>query len=61
MAPQPFRPMPSSAFPRRSTTQITNWLKIKNPAYTQMTARHALFESRGRAKRTRKKALLLAL
>ena len=39
----------------------TNWLKIKNPAYTQMTARHALFESRGRAKRTRKKALLLAL
>ena len=41
----------------------TNWIKIKikNPAYTQMTARHALFESRGRAKRTRKKALLLAL
>jgi ATP-dependent DNA ligase len=22
----------------------TNWLKIKNPAYTQMTARHELFE-----------------
>ena len=39
----------------------TNWLKIKNPAYTQMTARHEFFESRGRAKRTRKKALLLAL
>ena len=22
----------------------TNWCKIKNPAYTQMTARHELFE-----------------
>ena len=24
----------------------TNWCKIKNPAYTQMTARHELFERR---------------
>jgi ATP-dependent DNA ligase len=24
----------------------TNWIKIKNPAYTQMTARHELFERR---------------
>ena len=24
----------------------TNWIKIKNPAYTQMTARHELFELR---------------
>ena len=39
----------------------TNWIKIKNAGYTQMTARHELFESRGRAKRTRRKALLVAL
>jgi ATP-dependent DNA ligase len=25
----------------------TNWCKIKNPGYTQMTARHELFERRG--------------
>jgi ATP-dependent DNA ligase len=24
----------------------TNWIKIKNPAYTQMTARHEMFERR---------------
>jgi hypothetical protein len=24
----------------------TNWCKIKNPAYTQMTARHELFARR---------------
>jgi ATP-dependent DNA ligase len=24
----------------------TNWFKIKNPAYTQMTARHEVFERR---------------
>ena len=24
----------------------TNWIKIKNPDYTQMTARHELFERR---------------
>jgi hypothetical protein len=24
----------------------TNWCKIKNPQYTQMTARHELFERR---------------
>jgi ATP-dependent DNA ligase len=24
----------------------TNWCKIKNPAYTQMTGRHELFERR---------------
>jgi bifunctional non-homologous end joining protein LigD len=39
----------------------TNWIKIKNPTYTQMTARHELFESRGGAKLTRKKAPLLVL
>jgi ATP-dependent DNA ligase len=40
----------------------TNWIKIKNPTYTQMTARHELFESRRTGtKLTRKKALLLAL
>jgi hypothetical protein len=26
----------------------TNWVKIKNPSYTQMTARHELFETLGR-------------
>jgi hypothetical protein len=25
----------------------TNWCKIKNPAYTQMTARHELFNGAG--------------
>jgi ATP-dependent DNA ligase len=34
----------------------TNWIKIKNPAYTQMTARHELFEHRRGA---RKQAPLL--
>jgi ATP-dependent DNA ligase len=30
----------------------TNWCKIKNPGYTQMTARHELFERRtGSSKR----------
>ena len=30
----------------------TNWCKIKNPAYTQMTARHELFDHRrGSSKR----------
>ena len=38
-----------------------NWLKIKNPAYTHMTARHELFESRRGAKLTRRKEPLLAL
>jgi ATP-dependent DNA ligase len=30
----------------------TNWIKIKNPSYTQITTRHELFEPRmGRRKR----------
>jgi ATP-dependent DNA ligase len=29
----------------------TNWCKIKNPAYTQMTARHELFNRAGPRKR----------
>jgi ATP-dependent DNA ligase len=31
----------------------TNWIKIKNPAYTQMTARHELFERRAGLRRRR--------
>jgi ATP-dependent DNA ligase len=31
----------------------TNWCKIKNPAYTQMTARHDLFERRTRLRKRR--------
>jgi ATP-dependent DNA ligase len=32
----------------------TSWIKIKNPAYTQMTARHELFERKvGRHNRAR--------
>jgi ATP-dependent DNA ligase len=34
----------------------TNWCKIKNAAYTQMTARHELFE-RGTASRKRRPML----
>jgi ATP-dependent DNA ligase len=29
----------------------TNWVKMKNPAYTQMTARHELFDRSGSHKR----------
>jgi bifunctional non-homologous end joining protein LigD len=39
----------------------TNWCKIKNPGYTQMTSRHELFESRTGTTRARKKAPVLAL
>jgi len=39
----------------------TNWIKIKNAGYTQMTARHELFESRRGARLTRRKVPLLAL
>jgi hypothetical protein len=39
----------------------TNWFKIKNPGYTQMTARHELFASRRGAMLTRRKVPLLAL
>jgi bifunctional non-homologous end joining protein LigD len=39
----------------------TNWIKIKNPGYTQMTARHELFASRRGAMLTRRKVPLLAL
>jgi ATP-dependent DNA ligase len=31
----------------------TNWFKIKNPAYTQMTARHELFERRTGSRKRR--------
>jgi hypothetical protein len=31
----------------------TNWIKIKNPGYTQMTARHELFERRNNARAKR--------
>ena len=31
----------------------TNWCKIKNPAYTQMTARHELFERRTGSRKRR--------
>ena len=31
----------------------THWCKIKNPAYTQMTARHELFERRTRSRKRR--------
>ncbi len=31
----------------------TNWCKIKNPAYTQMTARHELFERRTESRKRR--------
>ena len=31
----------------------TNWCKIKNPAYTQMTARHELFERRTGSRKCR--------
>jgi ATP-dependent DNA ligase len=31
----------------------TNWIKIKNPAYTQMTARYELFERRTRSRKRR--------
>ena len=44
-----------------SDSASTNWIKIKNPAYTQMTARHELFESRRGARLTRRKVPLLAL
>jgi ATP-dependent DNA ligase len=30
-----------------------NWCKIKNPAYTQMTARHELFERRTSSHKSR--------
>jgi hypothetical protein len=39
----------------------TNWFKIKNPGYTQMTARHELFASRRGAMLTRRTVPLLAL
>jgi hypothetical protein len=39
----------------------STWLKIKNPAYTQMTARHDLFQSRTGATLTRGKVPLLVL
>jgi ATP-dependent DNA ligase len=39
----------------------TNWMKIKNSGYTQMTARHALFESHRDTKRVRKRVPRLAL
>jgi ATP-dependent DNA ligase len=31
----------------------TSWCKIKNPAYTQMTARHELFERRTGSRKRR--------
>ena len=31
----------------------TNWFKMKNPAYTQMTARHELFETRTGSRKRR--------
>ena len=31
----------------------TDWCKIKNPAYTQMTARHELFERRTGSRKRR--------
>jgi ATP-dependent DNA ligase len=39
----------------------TNWCKIKNRGYTQMTARHERFESRRGEKLTRRKVPLPAL
>jgi ATP-dependent DNA ligase len=39
----------------------TNWVKIKNPCYTQMTARHELFESRRGTQLTHTKAAVLTL
>jgi ATP-dependent DNA ligase len=39
----------------------TNWCKIKNPGYTQMTARHELFEAPAGTMLRRKKAPVLAL
>jgi hypothetical protein len=31
----------------------TNWIKIRNPGYTQMTARHELFERRTGSRKRR--------
>jgi ATP-dependent DNA ligase len=31
----------------------TNWIRIKNSAYTQMTARHELFERRASSRKRR--------
>ena len=38
----------------------TNWFKIKNRGYTQMTARHKLFE-RGTGSGSRKRCLMLRI
>jgi ATP-dependent DNA ligase len=36
----------------------TNWMKIKNPGYTQMTARHELFEPRTGSRKLRLRRLV---
>ena len=38
----------------------TNWIKIKNPGYTQMTARHELFECQRGKRRKRAPVLRVA-
>lgn len=44
-----------------SDGRSTNWIKIKKARYTQMMARHELFESRSGTKPTYRKVPLLTL